>query len=34
MADYDNITKEIIQEEIDILAEMEREEKLAGLCLI
>lgn len=34
MNDYDQISKEIIQEEIDVLAEMEREEKLAGLCLI
>ena len=34
MANYDKKVFEIVQEEIDLLNEMQREEALAGLCLI
>ena len=34
LANYDKKVFEIVQEEIDILNEMHREEALAGLCLI
>ena len=34
MANFDKKVFEIVQDEIDVLQEMEKEEKLAGLCLI
>ena len=34
LANYDRKVIEIVQDEIDIMREMEKEELLAGLCLI
>lgn len=34
IGNYESKTIEILQDEIDVLAEMQEEEKLAALCLI